>query len=303
MKGKLENILMKNNLYKDGNELFINKKKDFLSTYKYNDSNNHPFPNTIIRDNNGNILLDEVPFVISGIKEYGMNKPDYILLNNGSKILRKKVSDETIYNEIIIMYLLRELEVPSANYDSAIINGKKYLVSNSFLENNETIDIAFTNYYNSVIHMTEIAIKYGIKDFYLKTLFADKIYGNYDREFNFGMIQNNKKSTYKPTPLFDNGESILKRDIPYFDTPYINSNYDMDIIINHLLGYEEIMYWALNTVTKVNLNKAAKTMEKEKKIHIPNDIYEKLENYFKDSEDIINDEIKKKGKSFKINLT
>lgn len=107
-------------------------------------------------------------------------------------------------------------------------------------------------------------------------------------------------------PLFDNVEDtlIFIREekfgfFPYLDDEIISSCSE---IINRLLGYEELMHWACGPLKKANLFKCANRHFLEKGVSIDNKTYKEAESFFKDSEVIINEELKNKGKSFKISL-
>ena len=77
----------------------------------------------------------------------------------------------------------------------------------------------------------------------------------------------------------------------------------MDKVINYLLNYDVIINLIINTANHTNLYTCAKKMKNEKKIIISDHTYKKFEFFFKDSEDIINDELKSKGINLKIKLT
>ena len=52
---------------------------------------------------------------------------------------------------------------------------------------------------------------------------------------------------------------------------------------------------------KSNIYKALCEMEKDKKITMDNDWYNEIQNFFKDSEYLINNALKDKGKLFQLN--
>lgn len=54
---------------------------------------------------------------------------------------------------------------------------------------------------------------------------------------------------------------------------------------------------------KSNIYKALCEIEKEKNIIMNNDCYNEIQNFFKDSEYLINNALKDKGKAFSIKLT
>ena len=74
-------------------------------------------------------------------------------------------------------------------------------------------------------------------------------------------------------------------------------------MFSYLLEYEEIMDFASKQLKGSNIYKALCEMQKDKKITMDNDYYIKIQNFFKDSEYLINDALKEKGKAFSIKLT
>lgn len=153
--------------------------------------------------------------------------------------------------------------------------------------------------------------EYNGETFFLKTCFIDRIYGNIDRfPCNFGVITgakiNGKNAQTRLCPLFDNVDlnSVLVREEKYGFFPYINNKISScQDIFSYLLEYEEIMNFTNKQLRKSNIYKALCEMEKDKKITMDNDWYNEIQNFFKDSEYLINNALKDKGKAFSIKLT
>lgn len=293
MKELSKNILKENKIYNDylpNSEILVNKPDVFFSNYKLNNTNINNFPTNITRDSNGAIILDEIPF----IKE---NYPDtdlfWVVLDNGSRILIKYTSQDKIEQEIFITQLLKELKIKCAEYDKVKLNGKSYLASLSFLAPNEKI---VTN--EEILSIDEgfnASLKNNSELHYLKTIFADRLYGNRDRfPNNYGMIHSYNNPD-RICPLFDSGDFCFSK-ISDSRFPKINGKNDLDIVMNYLLSNNEIMNWVENIMTNVNLNKIY-TQLIENKIRLSETTYENFKFYFKDVENIINDELKAKGKS------
>lgn len=316
MEKKITSILKENNLYDENKMIDISncsKLDEFFDSYKYNPTSKQHIPSNVIRDDTGKILLNEIPFIVSNQSILDKEDLKWIILNNGTRLLIKErdYSEYQIYNEleIVIMYFLKSLNISCANYDIAILDDKEVLITPSFLSHNEKI-ITFDNPYN-IKEFYEFLKQYGMQIHYLKTIFSGKMYGDVDRfPRNFGRIDGiNKKGkiVHRNCPLFDNAEknAILKREKPYLNNVYVDNqeNFKTDVIFSYLLTYEEIMSWVKTTVSKVNLDQIIEKIKTDKNIIISSKAYSKINNFFKDSEAIINDELKSKGQSFKIKLT
>ena len=304
MNNKAIDILKENNLFdeEENSDIKTNNFEDFLKTYSFNKGKSN-LPIVLTKNEDGYILLDKIPFIVSNLdllKEnpYMHNKCIWILLNNGSKILLKEDDNNLLQKELLITQFLKSLDLNCANYDGAIFDGKKYIISPSFLKHNEELFDPITEPEDLITSYLDYK-KYNLEDFYLKTVFADYIYGNPDRYKNFGIIKNGNK--YKNGILFDNAEVSLWRNALSY--PKLNNDSSMDVIINYLLEYDEIISWLKSTVKHTNLYNCAEQVKKENNFIIPNDIYTTYEMFFQDSEDIINDELKAKGINLKINLT
>lgn len=316
MKDEIKKILIQNRLYEEHENILDNHNKpdEFLNTYKFNSEIKKHLPNNVIRNQKGRIILDEIPFIVSNKKEF-LSDNKWIVLNNGTKLyLKDKRTKEENILELLIMYFLKDLNIKHANYDLATFKDKEYLVTPSFLKNNEKIVFLFEKLDRipKIDETYKILKKFNNDTFFLKTCFIDRIIGNADRfPFNYGLITgdyvNNKAKQPKNCPLFDNvdKDSIFIRDDEWYRFPYLSDRKDSscDKVISHLLDYEEIMNFASNTLKKANLYKAARTLLKEKGIYTDKQTYQKAQKFFIDSETIINDELKNKGKSFKIRLT
>lgn len=291
------------NLEKDCNRI-----NDFFKTYKINPSKKQKvLPTT---RTNGLINLEEIPFIISN-KNTNSFFNKWCLLNNGTKLLLKKRYNHK-YNEaeLLIMYFLKQLNMPCANYDIATYKNEEYLICPSFLRNKEKIVNPFNNQ-PIIKDGYELMKQYDGQTHFIKTCFVDRIYGNIDRfPCNYGIITGNvcngKKTKPRLCPLFDNVDfsSVLIREEKYGFFPSINENINScEDVFKYLLDYEIIMNWTNTTLKKANLYKAAEKMKEEKEILINNETYQEYESFFKDSESLINNALKEKQKSFKIKLT
>lgn len=308
MEEKVKKILQEKNLFIQDKELDLEKSNNlnkFLENYHEDTFKNQykNFGNNLPRNNNGFIILDEVPFIYSN-HSYCC-KANWLLFNDGTKVFLKKPDDwdenvvDALEQEIFIEYFLKNININCAKYEPAILNGKKYLIVPSFLNKNDTLFTIF-NRENGLEVNQKLSKTFSNEVFFLKTAFADRIYGNPDRlPRNYGIILDS--NTFKNCPLFDNGELLFYRDDEYFPKLKNGSN-NMNDVIAYLLQNDEIMHWVTHDVKKANLQSIVEKLKREKGFIISNSTYKAFETFFKDSEAIINEELKNKGKSFKISL-
>lgn len=312
MDDKIKAILKANHLFDESNnkesfDVKFNKLDEFYDTYKQNHTNKQPIPE-VERDKEGRIILEEIPFVVSNLEDENIN---WLLLNNGTKLLLKKnrLKEENDF-EVLMTYFLKQLDMRHARYDVATFKDEEYLVSPSFLKNKEKIILPFDKCPNIIEGYDKIK-NYGGESFFLKTCFVDRIYGNIDRfPKNFGIITgakiNGRNAQERLCPLYDNAakNSVLVREEKYGFFPYIDNEItSCKDMFSYLLEYEEIINFTGKQLRKSNIYKALCEMQKDKKITMNNDYYNKIQNFFKDSEYLINDALKDKGKAFSIKLT
>lgn len=312
MDDKIKTILKANHLFDENNnresfDVSFNRLDEFYDTYKQNHTNKQFIPE-VKRDKNGRIILEEIPFVVSNLEKENIN---WLLLNNGTKLLLKKNRDTNENDfEVLISYFLKQLDIKHAKYDVATFNGKEYLVTPSFLRNKEKVNLPFDECPNIIEGYNKMK-KYGGETFFLKTCFVDRIYGNIDRfPNNFGItadgMVNGRKAQARLCPLYDNvsKNSILVREEKYGFFPFLSNQItSCQDIFSYLLEYEEIMNFTNKQLRKSNIYKALCEIEKEKNIIMNNDCYNEIQNFFKDSEYLINSVLKDKGKAFSIKLT
>lgn len=312
MDDKIKAILKANHLFDENNnkesfDVKFNKLDEFYDTYKQNHTNKQPIPE-VERDKEGRIVLEEIPFVVSNLEDKNIN---WLLLNNGTKLLLKKnrLKEENDF-EVLMTYFLKQLDMRHARYDVATFKDEEYLVSPSFLKNKEKIILPFDKCPNIIEGYDKIK-NYGGESFFLKTCFVDRIYGNIDRfPKNFGIITgakiNGRNAQERLCPLYDNAakNSVLVREEKYGFFPYIDNEItSCKDMFSYLLEYEEIINFTGKQLRKSNIYKALCEMQKDKKITMNNDYYNKIQNFFKDSEYLINDALKDKGKASSIKLT
>lgn len=313
MDDKIKVILKANHLFDRDNktiqnfDIGYNKLNEFYDTYKQNHTNKQPIPE-VKRDKEGRIILDEIPFIVSNTEDLYIS---WLLLNNGTKLLVKghRLKEENDF-EVLMSYFLKQLDMRHARYDVATFKDEEYLVSPSFLKNKEKIILPFDKCPN-IIEGYDKMKNYGGESFFLKTCFVDRIYGNIDRfPKNFGIITggmvNGRNAQARLCPLYDNAakNSVLVREEKYGFFPYIDNEItSCKDMFSYLLEYEEIMNFTGKQLRRSNIYKALCEMQKDKKIAMDNDYYNKIQNFFKDSEYLINGALKDKGASFSIKLT
>lgn len=308
-------ILKNYEMYDKKNEInydAFHLPEKFMDDFSGNIPKNNTLPNNISKNHNGTIILDDIPFITSNKKLSGHNGGKCILMSNGSKFHLKKQSRisiffddimgyNTIENELLINYFLMTINMPCVSYDKALLNNELYLISPWFLKNEESLKTPISNW-NSIKTTYKKLTKYNSQIHFLKTVLADRIYGTTDRfPNNFGIIFNDKTKTFRNCPLFDNGGCALSRNQSSFIK--INGDNDCNKVINYILSFEEIAFWVKKYMNNHNLTLAAENLKKDKGIIISNSTYNKFDTFFKDSEIIINEELKANGESFKISLT
>lgn len=303
---KVINILTDNNIYENEAPLILsrsNNLEEFFNNFNIASFKNQKniFNQNIQRDKNGFINLEDFPFIYSNKIENVRNS--WLLFNNGARVLLKNdIENREIEQELMIMYFLKSLNIACASYEPVLLNGNKYLATPSLLKLDEKfIDPEYST--NIGIAYNE-AKKYNNELHYLKTVFADLIYGGTDRfPGNYKLIKNKNTSEIRTCPLLDNAEYLFEKNFNEY-TPHLeNGSYDINEIISYLLNYEAIMYWVINPVKKTNLQNVAKRLKREKNFIVSNITYKRFENYFKDSEAVINEELKNKGSNKRIKLT
>lgn len=312
MEEKIIKVLKQNHLYDENNnsKFRINKAEEFFNTYKINAGSKARFPENITRDSDGRIILDEIPLIVSNKEEGGRGLNKWAILNNGTKLLLKsgRLSSYS-KGELAIMYFLKSLNMNTANYDIVRFDNREYLASICFLKNGEKITNPFKET-PSIYEGYNLLKKDNISTHFLKTCFADRIYGNIDRfPYNFGIISGNKldgrDAQKRICPLYDNFDEFsvfIREDILSYFPGLEKEGASCEEVINSLLGYEEIMHWAHGPLKSANLHASVERLHEEKNIFMDSDLYDKMESFFKDSEKIINNELKSKGKKLRIRL-
>ncbi len=265
---EINEILEKNRIFNDDYNLVeVNNKEEFLKNYKFNRTDIHKIPKGIVRNNNGFLILDNVPFVSNFYLGDGHNQSYWLLLSNGSKIFLKSVEYDEICMELLFQELANSLDIPSAKYDVATLNDKIYLASNCFIS---TEDLIF-DYYD-VERKKEVLIEDLMlkaceikqEQFVKEMLTIDLLTNHKDRfPYNFRTILRNKQNII--CPLYDNGLCGLDEKVRkgYILPTYQGSNNFIDII-SFLLTDEHYRNWCLNYVIKedVSLYKGKILMEK-----------------------------------------
>lgn len=277
---KIINILTENRLFNDRpSDISVNKIDDFLKNYEINPGSYNPFPNNIKRNNDGYIILNELPYIISDFDTNTRNESFWMILENGSRIF---VKDCDYFNEmeheLLFQELAKILNIPCASYDIALLNDKKYLISNSFLG----IDDFIYDYYNLERYKKQyyvdiekllIDAKKINQDLFLrKTLTIDGLVKNVDRfPRNFRTIISNGEN--RICPLFDNG---LKDKATITET-FIGTKSSFDSIIEYLIQDKNYLNWLKSYVLNQRIPNIKRIIEQEKKIIIDDNTYDIFE--------------------------
>ena len=291
---KVINILNENNLFDNNPEkIQVNKIADFFNNYKINPTSYNPFPRNIKRNNDGYIMLDELPYIISDLNTHTRKTSFWMLLDNGSRIFVKEAEDDEMENELLFQELCKTLNIPCANYDIALLNDNKYLVSNSFLG---TEDIVF-NYYGltncgnkAYVDIDEILIKAKKINqdlFFRQTLTIDGLVKNVDRfPKNFRTILG--KTGNRICPLFDNG----LRDKARITMPFIGNSASHYKILEYLMQDESYKKWVEQYILNKKISNIKEIIQTEKKIYIDSKTYDTFEINLEDEKQLVKDAYK-----------
>lgn len=291
---KVISILEENKLF-DNNpqKIQVNKIADFFNNYKINPTSYNPSPKTIKRNSDGYIMLDVLPYIISDLKTNTRKNSFWMLLDNGSRVFVKKAEDDEMENELLFQELCKILHIPCANYDIAVLNDNKYLISNSFLGINE---IVFDYYdleksklksYVDVDEMLKKAKKINQEQFLRKTLTVDGVVKNVDRfPKNFRTILSRGEN--KICPLHDNG----LRDKARITMPFIGNSASFNNILEYLMQDKEFKNWVKNFILRKKFPDFKDIIFNEKKIYIDSKTYDEFQTNLHEGKLLVKDAYK-----------
>lgn len=323
-KNKIISILKENELY-DANcdRFWTNEIDDFLKNYKMNKSHINTLPNNIIRCDDGFLILESVPYIVSNKEEEGHSLKNWLLFDNGCRALLKNLNWIKIQNELLFKYLCNWLDIPCANVDVCYLESTKCLISSSFLGINEKA----LNYYDGakstslnltgenpglltehetitnrfykdftkhldIEQLIKMADRIRQSFFIRRTLLVDILAQNEDRfPRNIKIIKG--KKGIRECPLFDheilaiNGESLCFKMLPS-----INDSTDYDKIINYLLKDDEFKNWCLEKIILRQVPDFKEMIYRDKKIYIDDEVIESFNKTINDGRSIILDNYK-----------
>lgn len=328
-KNKIIGILKENGLYDDERGILdTNEIDDFLKNYKMNKSHINTLPENIVRSDDGFLMIESVPYIISRKKEEGHNLKYWLLFDNGCRALLKNLNWIKIQNELLFKYLCNWLDIPCVDVDACYLGSTKFLVSPSFLGINEKA----LNYYNGTTS-TSLNIKKLLEEdsaslteyepiesrfyrdftkhldieqlikmadrikqsfFIRRVLLVDILAQNEDRfPRNIKIIKG--KKGIRECPLFDheilaiNGESLCFKMLPS-----INDSTDYDKIINYLLKDNEFRNWCLEKILLKQVPDFREMIYRDKKIYVDDEVVESFNKTINDGKSIILDNYKYK---------
>lgn len=288
----LEENLLYGNSYAN---VCINKTKDFFESYKINKGPKNNLPNSIKRNNDGFLLIDYEPYIISDLKTDGHNEAFWMLLSNGSRILLKDVDNVEIQNELLFKCLCKWLDIPCANNDVAIFEGDTYLLSPSFLGINEYLFNYYDVYGKLEIDINELIKKASLinQDFHLKKMLTvDILTQNQDRfPRNFKVIKSSKQM--KICPLYDNGILEINNMKLFFKHyPSINGSIKDDDILNYLMQDDEYKKWCFKKIISRQMPNFRNQIYNDKGVYIDDNVYDSFNKTVNDGKALILDNFK-----------
>lgn len=297
MRNLIVKTLEENRLFEDNyDEIISNNLNKFFENYKLNKSNNNPLPQNLKRDDNGFIILDNEPFIISNLKTDGHNENQWILFNNGSRALLKNIYYDEICMELLFQELANVLNIPCAKYDVVTLDGNPFLISQSFL----SLDEYLFDYYN-VEYKTFIDIETLIEDskkidqekHVRKTIFIDLLTNHIDRfPHNFKVIIHNGNK--KISPLYDNGLCCIghkyKRS---FVLLWYKDSIEPSDIIEFLISDKDFNDWVLKYINYINPTYFEDKIKQEKGIYIDDEMKELFTKNVKENQNLVKEILKK----------
>lgn len=273
---KIISILEENRLFDDcKDEIYTNKIADFFNNYKFNSTSSNPFPSYIKRNKDGYILLNDIPYIISDLETKTRKQSFWMLLDNGSRIFVKEAEEDEMENELLFQELCKTLNIPCANYDIALYNGDKFLVSNSFLAVNE---IVYDYYKLEGLDYVEIddilfyanEINQGMH--FKQTLTIDGLTKNVDRfPHNFKSILTEEHKN-RICPLFDNG----LRDKFRITMPFIGNSASYNSILEYIMQDEKYKNWIKSYILDKKIPNVKDIIFRKKGIYIDKNNYDKF---------------------------
>ena len=324
---KIIGILKENGLYDDERGILdTNEIDDFLKNYKINKSHINTLPKNIVRSDDGFLMIESVPYIISRKEEEGHNLKCWLLFDNGCRALLKNINWIKIQNELLFKYLCNWLDIPCVDVDACYLESTKFLISPSFLGINEKA----LNYYNGT-KRTSLNIKKLMEEdreslteyepitsrfysdftkhldieqlikmadiikqsfFIRKVLLVDILAQNKDRfPRNIKII--NGKEGIRICPLFDheilgiNSESLCIEMLPS-----INDSANYDDIINHLLKDNQFRNWCLEKILLRQVPDFREMIYRDKKIYVDDEVVESFNKTINEGKSIILDNYK-----------
>lgn len=289
-------VLEENRLYDDNYaKVYVNRPKEFFKNYKINKGSINKLPLSIKRNNDGFLMLDDEPYIVSDLPTDGHEEAFWVLLSNGSRVLIKKVNDTEIQNSILFKYLCKWLDVPCANDDVVLYQGKVFLLSPSFL----SIDEYLFDYYDveekvrlKIDKLIDKASLIG-HDFHVRKMLAvDMLAQNQDRfPNNFKVIKN--KSKMRICPLYDNGILDINHDKVLFKTLFIiNASTSDDDVFYYLMENDKFRWWCLKKIVTSEMPNLKEQIYHDKKIYIDDEVFNSFNKSVNDGKALILDNLK-----------
>lgn len=268
---KAVDLLDQNELYDTETKkgIYLNRFKDYFTDKEEK------------RNEKGEILLDETPFIMSNVCPEGRVPSKWILLKTKGPVLLKEDDYKTSELELLFMTLAKRLGIECAEYDVATFEGMHYTFSPNFLRQNEFMvnynEFSFyipSEQHHRLIDIDSIlkaAPSKGIKMQLMKMLYIDLLTENKDRFFD------NVKVVYSPkgirlSVLFDNGGCCNNIEKYKYNIPAFNGNYENNILFERLLLEDEgFKNWVVKNIDEATKQDYAKELMTAKKVLISED--------------------------------
>ncbi len=234
------------------------------------------------RDDQGNVLLND-KYIERKHNGPGIYAKSWIIYKEIPILIKELEQSCSTDTTLISEQIAREANYNVASYYPAILNGKKVIITPSFLRLDEKIvqgrEISGTNMdisdnpdlirnYLTAKGCNEEKISHIIDKYKSIMLFHIFINSRDEHNGNWGIIEG-QNNTFDFTPIYDLEGGLAENKLKIRPI-YIGDKYDDEAMLEFLLKSDKVMEYA-NTLLNIDMDKVYEDINKRKKITIPED--------------------------------